>query len=37
MNINYTEINIIIYLTDDEFFKINLNKTFRAVLRDVLN
>ncbi len=29
--------NIIIYLTDDEFFKINSDKTFRTVLRDVLN
>ncbi len=29
--------NIIIYLINDEFFKINLNRTFRAVLRDVLN
>ncbi len=29
--------NIIIYLINDEFFKINLNRTFRAALRDVSN
>ncbi len=29
--------NTIIYLTDDEFFKINSDRTFRVVLRDVLN
>ncbi len=29
--------NIIIYLTNDEFFKINLNKTFRVILRDASN
>ena len=29
--------NIITYFINDEFFKINLDKTFRAILRDVLN
>ncbi len=29
--------NTIIYFINDEFFKINLNRTFRAVLRDVSN
>ncbi len=29
--------NTIIYLINNEFFKINSDKTFRAVLRDVLN
>ncbi len=36
-NINYTEMNIIIYFINDEFFKINLNRTFRVILRDVSN
>ncbi len=29
--------NIIIYFINDEFFKINSDRTFRAVLRDVSN
>ncbi len=29
--------NTIIYFTDDEFFKINSDRTFRAVLRDASN
>jgi len=27
----------IIYITDDEFLKINSDRTFQAALRDVLN
>ena len=29
--------NTIIYITDDEILKINSDRTFQAVLRDVLN
>ncbi len=29
--------NIIIYITDDEILKINSDRTFQAVLRDVSN
>jgi len=34
---SYIEINTIIYITDDEILKINSDRTFQAVLRDVLN
>ncbi len=36
-DISYTEMNTIIYITDDEILKINSDRTFRAVLRNVLN
>ncbi len=36
-NISYTEMNTIIYITDDKVLKINSDRTFWAVLRDVLN
>ncbi len=36
-NISYTEMNIIIYITDDKVLKINSDRTFQAVLRDALN
>ncbi len=36
-DINYIEINTIIYITDDEILKINSDRTFWAALRDVLN
>ncbi len=36
-DISYTEMNIIIYITDDEILKINSDRTFWAALRDVLN
>jgi len=29
--------NTIIYITDDEILKINSDRTFQAVLRDILN
>ena len=36
-DISYTEMNIIIYITDDEVLKINSDRTFQAALRNVLN
>jgi len=36
-DISYTEMNTIIYITDDEISKINSDRTFQAALRDVLN
>ena len=36
-DISYIEMNTIIYITDDEILKINSDRTFWAVLRDVLN
>ncbi len=36
-DMSYIEMNTIIYITDDEILKINSDRTFQAVLRDVLN
>ncbi len=36
-DMSYTEMNIIIYITDDEVLKINSDRTFWAILRDVSN
>ncbi len=36
-NMSYTEMNIIIYITDDEILKINSDRTFQAVLHNVSN
>ena len=36
-DISYTEMNTIIYITDDEILKINSDRTFWAVLCNVLN
>ncbi len=36
-DISYTEMNTIIYIINDEILKINSNKAFWAILRDVLN